>query len=307
MRGQDAMGWTTSLNEVGGFGEFHIVSGIAMSSSSDDQLECFVVGQPFNYDSLQQGYIYHDDFYCLYHTWSIGGDSWSAWEYLGRWVLGTPGAVSWGNGRVDCFVQGDPKDDDCPNGMWHLWFEESTWRNHYQCLGGEIASGVAAASWGTDRLDCFLRGTDAGLWHCWWDGHDWSGWQSLGGNIGGTPAAVSIAANTIECFATGPSGSMLYKRWDGENWLDWVDLGGNFSNGAAACKMGATGLAVFGRGTDGRIWWNRHDGSWSGWEKIADQQVLSAPAAVSRKGGSVIDVVATVAGTRDISHMTWTA
>jgi len=27
----------------------------------------------------------------------------------------------------------------------------------------------------------FGRGTDAALWHRWWDGANWQGWESLGG------------------------------------------------------------------------------------------------------------------------------
>ncbi len=39
-------------------------------------------------------------------------------------------------------------------------------------LGSQLApgSGPGAASWATDRLDVFVRGTDNALWHKWWDG-----------------------------------------------------------------------------------------------------------------------------------------
>ena len=40
-------------------------------------------------------------------------------------------------------------------------------------------SGLAVAR----RLDVFARGTDNGLWHTWWNGGGWSGWQSLGGTL----------------------------------------------------------------------------------------------------------------------------
>src|SRR5207245_2400307 len=38
----------------------------------------------------------------------------------------------------------------------------------------------AAVSWGANRIDIFVRGTDNALWHKWWDNY-WSSWENLGG------------------------------------------------------------------------------------------------------------------------------
>jgi hypothetical protein len=42
-------------------------------------------------------------------------------------------------------------------------------------------------SWGPDRLDVFVVGTDGGMYHKWWDGTAWgpsiTGYEALGGVI----------------------------------------------------------------------------------------------------------------------------
>ena len=59
------------------------------------------------------------------------------------------------------------------------------------------------------RIDVFARGTDNGLWHRWWDGSTWGGWQNLGGVITTPPgsaqdvcdAMVAAGLRTILNFA----------------------------------------------------------------------------------------------------------
>jgi hypothetical protein len=41
-----------------------------------------------------------------------------------------------------------------------------------------------------------VQGTDNALWHKWWDGSRWSGWESLGGTIVDTPDAALSAKIT---------------------------------------------------------------------------------------------------------------
>ena len=45
------------------------------------------------------------------------------------------------------------------------------------------APGVSCVSWGANRIDCFARGTDQAMYHRWWDGTAWGGWEYLGGVI----------------------------------------------------------------------------------------------------------------------------
>jgi hypothetical protein len=61
-------------------------------------------------------------------------------------------------------------------------------------------------------LDCFVRGTSNNMYHKWWDGSRWSGWENLGGVIVDSPAAVSWGLYRIDCFAPGTNYHM-YHKW----------------------------------------------------------------------------------------------
>jgi len=65
---------------------------------------------------------------------------------------------------------------------------------------------------GTDRLDLFSAVLDSAMYHKWWDGSAWHGWESLGGVIIGTPVPVSWGPNHLDVFARGQDGAMWH-RW----------------------------------------------------------------------------------------------
>jgi hypothetical protein len=50
--------------------------------------------------------------------------------------------------------------------MWHKWFQGG-WSG-WEDLGGILTSAPSAVSWGPNRIDCFVMGTDSALWHKWW-------------------------------------------------------------------------------------------------------------------------------------------
>ncbi len=70
-------------------------------------------------------------------------------------------------------------------------------------VAGDATAGAGVASWGSGRLDVFIRGSDNALWHRFYDAGAWSAWESLGGKISGTPAAVTWGVNRLDVFARG--------------------------------------------------------------------------------------------------------
>src|SRR4029079_4132542 len=62
-------------------------------------------------------------------------------------------------------------------------------------LGVWRAATPAAGSGGRNRIDCFAKGTDNHMWHKWWDGAAWSGWEDPGGGIDNAPGAGSCGAH----------------------------------------------------------------------------------------------------------------
>jgi hypothetical protein len=52
------------------------------------------------------------------------------------------------------------------------------------------------------------------MWHRWWDGSAWGGWECLGGFIRRGPDCVAWGPNRLDCFAPGTDNA-LYHRWWG--------------------------------------------------------------------------------------------
>ncbi|RYZ44246.1 MAG: hypothetical protein EOO71_00190 [Myxococcaceae bacterium] len=151
----------------------------------------------------------------------------------------------------------------------------------WESLGGGLNSGPAAASWGANRLDVFVRGLDSQMHHQYWAGAGWSGWGLHTGVITSDPAAASWGNNRIDVFARGADNSMLHKAWDGVGWSPWYSQGGTFNSGPAVASWGANRLDVFGQGADNQLYHQAWTGSgWTSWNLIPGV-VTSDPAAVS--------------------------
>ena len=78
--------------------------------------------------------------------------------------------------------------------MYHKWWSGSSWGpsvTGYEYQGGRIISSPEAVSWGPNRLDVFVLGTNSALYHKWWNGSAWgpslTGYEHMGGRILGNP------------------------------------------------------------------------------------------------------------------------
>jgi len=160
-----------------------------------------------------------------------------------------------------------------------------------ESVGGYATSGPAVTSWGANRLDVFVRGWDNGLYHKWWDGSAWSGWESLGGSLASDPAAVSWGPNRLDVFTRGTDNALHHRSWNGIGWSSWESLGGILTSGPAASSWGSGRLDVFVRSSDNAMWhksWNA--GRWGGWESLGG--VLTADPAAISWGANRIDLFA---------------
>ncbi|MEA2874385.1 MAG: hypothetical protein QOH67_4367, partial [Hyphomicrobiales bacterium] len=139
----------------------------------------------------------------------------------------------------------------------------------WESLGGVILEQPSCTSWGPNRIDCFARGTNAAMWHRWWNGSAWGGWENLGGVIIEQPECVSWGANRIDCFARGTDGAMWHRWWNGAAWGGWENLGGVILEQPSCTSWGANRIDCFARGTDSAMWhrwWN--GAAWGGWENL---------------------------------------
>ncbi len=139
----------------------------------------------------------------------------------------------------------------------------------------------SSCAWSANRLDNFVRGTDQALWHKWWDGHAWGGWESLGGIIRGKPVCVAWGANRLDVFARGSDNALWHRWWDGHSWGGWESLGGVIIGDPSVVSWGSNRLDVFAQGTDGALWHRWWDGqAWGGWESLGGI-IVGPPVAVS--------------------------
>src|SRR5581483_7891113 len=81
----------------------------------------------------------------------------------------------------------------------------------WESLGGVLTSGADVSSWGSGRLDVFVRGTDNALWHKWYDG-SWHDWESLGGVLTSDPSVASWGSGRLDVFVRGLD-SVLWHKW----------------------------------------------------------------------------------------------
>ena len=187
--------------------------------------------------------------------------------------------------------------------LWNLLAAKFTTTTQWTSLGGTLTSKAAATSWGSSRLDVFVRGTDDATYHRVWNGTAWTAWESLGGRATSGPAAAAWAPNRIDMFVRGTDNQLYHRWWYGTGWSAWEALGGTLTSAPAVASWGVGRLDVFVRGTDYHLYRRSFDGTrWLPWEDLGGI-LTSDPAAVSWAANR-IDVF--VRGTDDaLYHRSW--
>jgi hypothetical protein len=199
----------------------------AVCSGADGALDLFVVG----YD----GELLHAS-----HRDGI----WTGFVPLGmpacretgtktRVPLGGPlAACSCGYGRFAVFTRGAAGD------LLIKWWDGESWTD-FASLGSyevpdpnypvvnlttPLTGPPAACSWGSRRLDVFVRGAAGQMLHRQWEGNEWSDFHSLGMPLGadraplpfiGTIAACSWGAKRMDVFARALDGRLYHAWFDG--------------------------------------------------------------------------------------------
>jgi hypothetical protein len=133
------------------------------------------------------------------------GANWSPWESTGLAIASSPGAVSWGTGRLDVVARASD------NSVLHFWWNGSKWIT--ENMGGNIQGTPDIASWASGRLDIFARGADNTLMHKYYNG-TWSAWESLGGLLASSPGAVSWGPNRIDVVARASDNTVSHWYWN---------------------------------------------------------------------------------------------
>jgi hypothetical protein len=183
---------------------------------------------------------------------------------------------------------------------------QASW--HTDNLGGNVTSDSDIASWASNRLDVFTRGTNNVLCHKVWEpSSGWTAWEQLPGpTLASGPGAVSWGPGRVDVVARIADGSV--EHWGYQSGQGWTyeNLGGNIVGDPDIASWESGRLDVFARGTDDGLFHKSWDPThkWSVWEKVyAGTNLTSGPGAVSWGPGR-LDVVARVAG-NTVGHWSW--
>jgi Repeat of unknown function (DUF346)/IPT/TIG domain len=265
IRGSDNALWHTySVNDDGNWNSWDGLGGTlasapaAVSWQDGNRIDVFVRGT--------------DD--GLYHRW-WDGFRWNGWEGLGGVLAGAPAAVSWGPGRLDVFVRGTD------NALYHKWWDGSRW-NGWENLGGILTSDPGGVSWGppdrrvgprpAPRIDLFVRGTDNGVWHKWFDTTSWGGWEGLGGTLTTAPAVSATEVGDLEVFGLGndPGRSLMHLPYF-NRWLGWRAEGNSYwTSSLWGFGVGTVSSSILQEAdvmvvtTDGAVWHSNLQGAHEG-------------------------------------------
>jgi hypothetical protein len=203
---------------------------------------------------------------------SYNGTAWSVWQDLGTPpgvpLTMDPAATSWGEGRFDVLALGSD------GHLYHRAYAGTGWAA-WEDLGGNLTSTVTIASspavttWGINRLDVAVIGSDTHTYHRWYDGASWSAWEDLGGGCTLAPAIIANGVSVLEVFVRGTDNALHHRWYNGSTWSNWESLGGGLLSAPAALGAGGNHIDVFVVGAGNQLyhtWWT--GSNWSAWEGL---------------------------------------
>ena len=255
----------------------------------------------------------------LYHKfWD--GHSWQPaetdWESVGWGLLNQPLAVTtWGVDRLDIFGITFDKQ------LCHKYWDGSSWSpgdDSFEILASDITFifGVAAVSWGPNRIDIFGIGEEFQLLHIYWDGSQWSKIEDFEGTFITLPTVISWGENRLDVFIVDADGELYHKYWDGYQWSGYENLGHlgheesgrlEISSQVAATSWGENRLDIVAMDEDNRYFYKYWSGSqWypsvKGW--YPKQGDFQSPPSIVSWGENRLDIFGV--DTQDqLAHQTW--
>jgi ABC-type taurine transport system substrate-binding protein len=169
-------------------------------------------------------------------------------------------------------------------------------------------------SWGSDRLDAFVVGTDRAIYHKWWDGASWgpstTDYEYMGGVCMSPPEVASWGPNRLDAFVLGTDRALYHKWWDGSSWgpstTEYEFMGGVCLSPPRVASWGPNRLDAFVLGSDRALYHKWWDGSSWG-PSITDYEYLGgvcmSPPTVVSWGSDRLDVF--VIGTDNALYHKW--
>ena len=120
----------------------------------------------------------------------------------------------------------------------------------------------------------WVVGADGSLYHTFWDGSYYHGFENLGGSFSTAPQVAHWSVGRIDIVGqfAGEDSQYQYKYYDGSQWSAWLPKGGNFASQPAVTSWSEGNLNILGVDTEGTLkwqmwiggqWWPSADGYYS--------------------------------------------
>jgi hypothetical protein len=206
--------------------------------------------------------------------------------------------VSMHRGHIDAFWRGTD------NGLWHQWrdlaYRDGGWVPPERIGRFTFTKAPAAASWGDNRIDVMMRGTDGRLYQVYFDGvwHDVPTQVMPGGRPAapaGSPALTSRHAGHLDVFWRDNNSHLMHSWYDSRYWGSSATFEGPEQLGGATQMSSDPAVAspddyrtdVFARSSRHgllHLYWVDRAG-WSPWAIVPGvSNVVTAPTAVCQRG-----------------------
>lgn len=187
------------------------------------------------------------------HWWWGGG--WFYDNLGGTAYSGTDPDISSGqSGRLDVYIKGTD------SALWHKWWYGTGWSG-WERIGGSIASGPGAVSWGPGRYDVVARAPNNTLEHWWWTAGAWYH-DNLGGELASGPDMASPEPGRLDVFSARSNSALgIWSKTfrNGSGWGDWEHIGAPITGGPGAVAWGPNRIdVVASKGPTGGVahyWW----------------------------------------------------
>lgn len=245
----------------------------------------------------------------LWHTWQNAApstDSWGAWGSLGSYnsvsLTGNPAIMQAIDRRMEVFAVNTNGElthiyQTVIDGGW------SSWMSHGKPAGVNLVGSPFAANAADRKIEVFVRGSDANVWHIWQTvpNGGMGSWENL--SNGGSAISSDITSalsqdGRIEIFALAADHNIWHRAQTAPNsgWTSWDNLGTPagiaLAAGPKACNQQNNAIQLFCAGSDGNIWhkWQTAaNGPWSGWENLGGGNYAS-DLCVSRSNAQKVEI-----------------
>jgi hypothetical protein len=181
-------------------------------------------------------------------------------------------------------------------------------------MGGKLAltSKIDAISRSSQHEEVFVQGSDQSLWHIWFNGSQWSSFDSLGGVLSSNSdiSVVSTNSSSMQVFVQGKDNGVWTIGYTNQNGWDsiFTPIQGILldSSSSLTAMVRDNVTEVIARDKNDQLWhsWRMNTASWSSW---SDLGIVGGPnsniAAISRN--SNLEEVFTVNSTHSNVDAAW--